>query len=53
MRDTAWTPISDMQDLELEFQEEKIKRAVWELGSDKPPRQDGFPLLFIGLFARK
>lgn len=46
MKNTARTTTSDLQDLQLEFQEEEIKKTVWELVADKAPGLDGFPMFF-------
>lgn len=46
MTEEAWTPLTDLEDLEPEFQEEKIKKAIWELGSSL----NSFPLLFYRTF---
>lgn len=53
MRDNAWTLEVDLRDLELEFQGEEIKRAIWELGPDKALGLDGFPLFFYRVFGRR
>ncbi|GJX28408.1 RNA-directed DNA polymerase, eukaryota [Tanacetum coccineum] len=34
-------------DLESDISNEEIKKAVWDCGSDKSPRPDGFTLIFL------
>lgn len=50
MKDGAWTPTANLGDLEEEFREEEIKKAIWELGPDKGPGLDSFPLFFFRIF---
>lgn len=41
-----WDQIREPQSVDV-FTEEKIKGAIWGLGSDKPSRPDGFPMFFF------
>lgn len=38
-----------MQELRRDFSEEEIKKVVWDLGQDKAPGPDGFPIFFLSI----
>lgn len=37
-------------ELENDFSEEEIKRAIWNLEYDRAPGPDGFPIFFFQIF---
>lgn len=50
MNEGSWNKLIDTKDLQGEFLEEEIKRAVQELAPDKALDPDGFPLIFFRKF---
>lgn len=50
MKEGAWTVTTNLVELEEEFQEKEIRKAVWELGPNKAPSPDGFLLFFFRTF---
>lgn len=46
LKEGVWKNEVDLTNLDEEFWEEEIKRAVWELGKDKAPVSKGFLLFF-------
>lgn len=50
MKNNLWTLRANLTDIQVEFREEEIKQAVWELGSDKAPGPDGFSIFFFKIF---
>lgn len=36
----------DLSELEEDFSEEEIKQAIWDLGADRAPRPDRYPMFF-------
>lgn len=45
-----WPLQSNLLELEKEFSEEEIKKAIWNLGQDKALGPDGFSIFFIHIF---
>lgn len=41
----------ELYELEINFTEDEIKKAVWDLGPDKSPDSDGFPMFFFQEFS--
>lgn len=50
MKSNLWTPRTDLTNIDVEFREEEIKKAVWEFGFDVAPRSDGFPNFHFKIF---
>lgn len=42
--------MEDLTDLDSDFTEEEVKNAVWQLGTEKAPESNGFPLFFYRTF---
>lgn len=45
-----WKTVGGMGDLEKEFEEEEIKKVVWDLGPDKATSPDSFLIFFFRIF---
>lgn len=45
-----WPPQDNLLDLEKNFTEDEIKKAIWDLGKDKALGLDGFPIFFFQIF---
>lgn len=41
-----WPTQTNLQELENDFSDEEIKRAIWDLGQDKVSGPDDFPIFF-------
>lgn len=43
----SWNKFTDLSSLELDFSDDEIKRAVWDLERNKALGLDGFPIFFF------
>lgn len=50
MGEGVWKTVGGMGDLEKEFEEEEIKKVVWDLGPDKATSPDSFLIFFFRIF---
>lgn len=53
MQSESWNIKIDLNKLEEDFREEKIKHAVWKLGMDKSRDQTTFLYSFTYFFGKK
>lgn len=45
-----WPHNTNLQDLESDFSEEEIRKAIWDLEQDKTPGPDSFSIFFFRMF---
>lgn len=50
LSENLWRTRVNLDSLETPFTEEQIKKAVWQLGADKAPGPNGFPICFYRNF---